>query len=282
MNKDSEQSDVDQPHLTAEEVVQILQFVASSKPILVGGQAISIWATMLGTDDEQLEALGPVTSVDVDFFHNKKAQKALVEGLEKGELRLPDGDDHTPSAAVVTGYIGEKKIVIDFMSAIKGVSDSSLYKNSMTIMDTEGTNPVSINLMGPLDCVKSRLANINELKRTSDHSIRQAMASLRILDLYLESELGFNTKPAVKTVTEILQQLEYVAVNQHIGKISHLEFGKELDLVAILQPRMSDERLDERWREKILRPILSRISEKILISESRTIQRKRIFEKKNK
>jgi hypothetical protein len=35
--------------------------------------------------------------------------------------------------------------------------------------------------MHPLDCVRSRLSNINVLARTDDHSERQAVASLMIL-----------------------------------------------------------------------------------------------------
>lgn len=247
-----------------------MEFVSKCRPIVVGGQSINIWATLLEGQDPELDALGPLTSEDVDFFHNKEAERALAEGLENGKIQIPSGDDYTPNAAVVTGRLGDRDVVVDFMSTVKGVSDDSLLKQSITFADAENPEAVSITLMHPLDCVRSRLANINSLKRTSKHSIRQAVASLKILECYIEDEFSRGDSGGHRRATRCLQEFEYVITGRHIGQISHIDFSDQLDLLGILTRRVDDERIDPRWREKILAGIIARVCRRISVHEART------------
>jgi hypothetical protein len=69
---------------------------------------------------------------------------------------VPTGDEHTPSAALVTGTLGRKRVVIDFMAQVKGVKDKSILENSITFADMDDPKSVSITLMHPMDCVRSR------------------------------------------------------------------------------------------------------------------------------
>ena len=264
-------SDFEQPHLTADELNHLLKFVSDCKPILIGGQAINIWATLLEGQDPELDDLGPLTSADVDFFRNKDAQKALMNGLQSGQLILPTGDDSTPNAAVVTGYIGDKKVVIDFMAAIKGVKDEALLKKSITIADSEDPNSVSITLMHPIDCLRSRLANINDLGRVSEHSINQAAASVRILDVYIENAIS--DSETTHQALDCLRELEYIITQRHIGKTSHLDFADRLDLQPLLTSRLDDDRLDSRWRTKTLDRIIDRVNIKLRKHDERVVRR---------
>lgn len=166
-----------EPHLTVEEVQTLLGFVQKHQPIIVGGQAINLWAELFHGVDAELDRLGALTSKDLDFYYNRAAEEALANSLVGGELKLPDGDNHTPNAAVVTGKLGERDIVVDFLAHIKGVEAKSLRANSITFADAANPENVSITLMHPLDCVRSRLSNINMLGRTNLHSVRQAVAS---------------------------------------------------------------------------------------------------------
>ena len=255
-------------HLSADEVRRLLEFVSKHTPIIVGGQSINIWATLLQGQDPELDALGPLTSKDVDFFHNKEAAKALADGLEDGKIQIPTGDDFTPNAAVVTGRLNGREVVIDFMSAVKGVKDQSLLKHSITFADQE--NPeISITLMHPLDCIRSRLANINDLKRTSEHALKQAQASLKIFECYLAYELSIDDIESRRRVTRSLQEFEYVITDRHIGRLSHVEFDKSLDLLEILTRYVEDTRLDIRWREKILTRIIARVNRKFDVQKAR-------------
>ncbi|MEI2302117.1 hypothetical protein [Ensifer sp. MJa1] len=265
--EDDEDAD---PHLTAEEVQTLLGFVQRFRPIIVGGQAINIWAELYHGMDEELDALGELTSKDLDFYHNRGAERALAESLENGLLEIPNGDNHTPNAAVVKGKLGGRDIVVDFLAQIKGVEDKSLLENSITFADAENPEAISITLMHPLDCVRSRLSNINMLGRRSDHSLRQAVASLLILDCYIDDQLSNpEDRPALKRALTALRELEYIIRGMHIGKPTEQEFGDQLSPVSILRKYREDERLDVRLREFQLQGILGRLEGKQDVSERR-------------
>jgi len=138
-------------HLTGEEVQTLLGFVQRFNPVIVGGQAVNIWAELYYGMDEELDGLGELTSKDLDFYHNREAERALADSLENGLLEIPSGDNHTPNAAVVTGKLGNRDIVVDFLAQIKGVEDKSLLENSITFADAENPEAISITLMHPLD-----------------------------------------------------------------------------------------------------------------------------------
>ncbi|MBB3355596.1 hypothetical protein FHT70_005559 [Rhizobium sp. BK049] len=264
-----------EPHLTAEEVQTLLGFVQRFNPVIVGGQAVNIWAELYHGMDEELDGLGELTSKDLDFYHNREAERALANSLEDGLLEIPSGDNHTPNAAVVKGKLGNREIVVDFLAQIKGVEGKSLLENSITFADAENPEGISVTLMHPLDCVRSRLSNINMLGRRSDHSLRQAVASLLILECYIEDQLSdLENKPAVKRALTALRELEFIVRELHIGKTTEREFGDQLRPVSILQKYREDERLDVRVREHQLQGILERLEAKQNVAGRR---RKRIM-----
>ncbi|CAN7750716.1 hypothetical protein [Rhizobium sp. LjRoot258] len=266
-----------EPHLTAEEVRTLLGFVQHCRPIIVGGQAVNIWAELYHGLDEELDRLGALTSKDLDFYHNRDAERILAASLENGLLEIPSGDNHTPNAAVVTGKLGDRSVVIDFLAQIKGVEDKSLLENSITFADVQDPSAISITLMHPLDCVRSRLSNINVLGRRSEQSIRQGVASLLILDCYIDDQLtNAEDKPAVRRAVNTLRDLEFVIREKHIGKPSEWDFGDTLRPISILEKYREDGRIDIRVRDNLIQHILERLDEKQAVAEKR---RERSFDR---
>ena len=76
-------------------------------------------------------------------------------------------DDHTPNAAVIVGTIGERTIKVDFMHSILGVDHRSIENNFITLSGKHQTTgkEIDILVLHPLDCLSSRLSNINDLRR---------------------------------------------------------------------------------------------------------------------
>lgn len=229
-----------------------------------------LWAELFHGRDAELDCLGALTSKDLDFYHNRAAEEALAKSLVGGEIKLPNGDDHTPNAAVVTGKLGNRDVVVDFLAQIKGVEDKSLLRNSITFADAADPDNVSITLMHPLDCVRSRLSNINVLGRTDDHSVRQGVASLMILDCFIDHQLGdCEDEAGPKRALDALRELEFIIRDKHIGKTTEQTFGSQLDPTAILSKYRADERLDSRVREHTIQGILDRLSQKTAVVEHR-------------
>jgi len=189
---------------------------------VVGGQAVNLWAAHYVEAYPALKAYAPFTSKDIDFFNNPEAAEHLADAID-GDLYLPEYDDATPSAALVVGSLKECRIAVDFMRAVAGVDDDAIKTRFITLVGSSPVNgvPVSIRVMHPLDCVRSRLANINELKRIQELPVRQAKVSIQILQHFIAEMLGQRSREAIKHAQDTLHELEYVIRDGHKGRISH-------------------------------------------------------------
>ena len=186
-----------------------------------------------------------MTSEDVDFYASREAAKAFAAKLGSAKIYIPQIDDHTPNAAVVVGLLGAREIKVDFMHSILGVDAKSIENNFITLTGprTHGEGEIEILLLHPLDCLRSRLSNINDLKRNDLHSLSSAKAAVLVLDAFINNllEVGWS-----KEAQCTLRDLYFVIHHSCLGKIANLEFG--LDPTWILEKYIKDERLDERWR----------------------------------
>lgn len=247
-------------HLDYVEVQRLLSFVKSHNPVIIGGQSINIYAFMYEGANPELDRLGPLTSKDVDFYENDAAAATLAESLEGGKLDRPKPDEFTPEAAKVTGVLGTKPVQVDFMRSIKGVKAEKVPERALRVIDPQEPDTVLI-LMHPVDCLRSRLANINDLHRTDENTLKQAEASVHILDLFISQELA-DADGGAKRVTRVAQELEYILTDMHYGKTSHHDFGERIQPLEILRKLSNEDRLDERWRTMTLAGIISRCEQK--------------------
>ncbi len=247
-------------HLRPDEVLQIVDFMAGCDPIIVGGQSVNIWARYYAARDPSLEDLGPFTSKDVDFFRNRQAAQQLAARLESGTVLLPTPTDMgTPNAAVVLGELNGRRVVVDFMASVLGVDDDSITDNFVAIEGRWNGATINLLVMHPLDCVRSRLANINTLRRFDDHSVRQAALSLRVLEHYLGDVLAAGN---FRSAQRILKDLQFVVRDQHLGRPSHRRFGAELNILDLIERFVSHPGLDQRWRELVLQRAVERLRSK--------------------
>ncbi len=184
----------------------------------------------------------------------------MAAGLEDGAILLPSASDlGTPNAALVVGNLNGRRLQIDFMDRVLGVDDSSIEENFVAIEGVMAGKDVALFLMHPLDCVRSRLANVNVLHRHDDHSVRQAAASIVVLGHFIDDLLqAGNTKAPQR----ILKDLQFVVRDCHLGKASHVKFGDRLDPIAPMERYVDEPRLHERWRGLILSTAIARLREK--------------------
>lgn len=246
-------------HLTAEEVGRILEIVQSTDAIVVGGQSVNLWAQHYAGRRAGFPDNGPYTSKDVDFFRNARAAVALADALG-GTLMLPKPEDATPNAAVVIGMLADRKIEVDFMTLVLGVDEKSITTKYVTLggMNAVTGSTFKVLLLHPLDCLRSRFANINTLHREDELSLRQAQTAIAIvkhfIDDLLEMELTGEAQRA-------LRDLCYVTRDGFIR--GDVAFRHDIDPLPVLRAFLEDPRLDERWRTRYLAKAVARL-EKII------------------
>ena len=185
---------------------------------------MAIWARHYAGYNEEIPKIYSMSSEDVDFYATRKAAEEFAAKLSNSKLYIPDLDDHGPNSAKVEGFIGDREIKVDFLHSIKGVDHASLKKNVITLTGTRSDTgqPLNIQLLHPIDCFRSRLSNINDLKRKDVHSITTARAAILVLDAIIND---FLDRGWTKEAQETLQTLRFVALTKCYGTIAHLEFG---------------------------------------------------------
>jgi hypothetical protein len=145
-------------------LARVLELVQNANAVVVGGQSLAIWSRHYVEKWPHIADVYSMSSEDVDFYGDRKAAESFASKLETAKIYIPGPDDYTPHAAVIVGTIGKRTITIDFMHSILGVDNHSIENNFITLSGTHRKTGAIIDILvlHPLDCLRSRLSNINE------------------------------------------------------------------------------------------------------------------------
>lgn len=160
--------------------MSILNAAESINGVVVGGQALNIWADVLLTP-EDYELLGPFTSKDIDFWGTQTAAEELAQTLN-GKVLLPPKWGSSPSEAAVVIDFGGESHQIDFLHNVCGLVTKELLKRAQEIE----YNGLTVTILHPIDVLKSREAGVRVLRRTDPGAVRQLRASPIIATRFIE------------------------------------------------------------------------------------------------
>lgn len=217
---------------------------------------MNLWAEFYSAADE-LHAYRPYTSKDIDYFGQREAAQKLAEALG-GKVLVPNVDDQTPETAVVEATVNGTLIRIDFLGHVLGVRPKELTAgvSEIIVPYENGGNggQVAIPVMNPLHCLQSRIANLNILKRPDDTARRQAAAAPIVLREYISHALDDGDH---REATRTLQGLFRFLSRDPSGRQAHRL--AERDPLDVLKIFAEDDRIDIRYRTKILKRAVARI-----------------------
>lgn len=150
--------------------------------ILVGGQALEIWGVVLDVLAPNGEQF-PLTS-DTDWLGGKRDAQWLCDQLGPDvELHYAADFDSTPSSAYA--YLKRpdgRVLLMDFLRAIVGPSNSEVERLAVSIQ----VNGIRLNVLHPLLCLESRMANIAVIPAKRDgNGVMQAQWAIQIAKAYL-------------------------------------------------------------------------------------------------
>lgn len=199
--------------------------------IVVGGQALSLWAREYLLDEMTGEEVQFTTSDDLDFIgRNHTAADFCGEVLEVA-FRKATQNDVTPNLAVAEiVWDNGTKLVVDILEGVAGVSTKEIYKylESVTI------DKVTIAVIDPISCLKSRLYNLYApwCRDPERERVRTNLA-IRASRYYLLEVLEQDGYQGVRFQ---LKRLYNLAISR-LGKRAYCEYG-----VDVLQafPKLED------------------------------------------
>jgi hypothetical protein len=258
-------NDAERPAFGALEVIEITsKFEADDDAFIIGGQATNFWAWLYQEKEPDLKLKGPFTSEDVDYFGTQDVARNLANALD-GKLLLPDRDNHTPNTAQIETTINGKPLKIDFLRSVLGVQDRELQRGGVSILEITAEldgkpTQVRIKVMHPVVCLKSRIVNmLHPATRRTDRIARtQAEAAIVIVQRFISDALDDpdGWKDAQSCFREIFR---YLRSDEYV-KVADAKIG--VDPLKVLRAFADDERIDQRYRNRTLKPMITKIEER--------------------
>ncbi len=142
-------------------ILRRLERIAGSV-VLVGGQAVNVWAEIYAPRVPAIDREAPFTSKDIDFCGDVRAVRICADRLG-GTSRTASMDDHTPNTGVVT-FIDDLGVrrTIDFLDAPLGLRAEEVRRLAIPaeILDAAGkpAGPPFL-IMHPVQVMESRVHN---------------------------------------------------------------------------------------------------------------------------
>ncbi len=191
-------------------LVKRLLGAADENEVLVGGQALSVWIVKYGL---QLPADLPVITRDTDFLTQSAAATASVEKF----ARAINGTASFPRRLDLTALVGQVELAVSDASYINvnvvfkviGLDPAKVLERAVRV---ELTGATTFLVMHPLDLLKSRLANLHELReKQNDKGAAQLRLAIDVARAYLlehasrypPAETGAGRSPIQTLVSEI-------------------------------------------------------------------------------
>jgi len=258
-NLSLEKTDLNERHLTEGELAVLLDYLRQADTVIVGGQSLALWARYYLRRMPQIARAYSMSSEDLDLYGPPTAADVLAENLIDAKVYKPDFGDASPNTATVTGKLGRKTIQVDFLKDILGVDHRSISNNAVTLQSAPEGNgrTLQIKLLHPLDCLRSRFSNINDLKRSDPHSVSSARASVLVVQAFVDELLEQNQ---TRKALAVLSALHFVIRDGHLGKRTDIDH--RLDPISVLLNFRLDPRLDSRWRKNQLASSIRRLHQK--------------------
>lgn len=178
--------------------------------ILVGGQAIEVW----GHYFDILPPTGnqePLTE-DIDWYGGKKDAIwlcGLLGGKSNTELLL--AKDFDPSLSTALAYLKRpdgRILMMDFLRGMIGLSTEQITQYAVQVVASD----VKLNVLHPLFCLESRLANLEKLPhKRNTNGVMQAQWTIEIAEAYLlrMRASGASDKEMLKACTQIAESAEF-------------------------------------------------------------------------
>ncbi|MEN9842099.1 MAG: hypothetical protein RL376_1899 [Verrucomicrobiota bacterium] len=150
-------------------------------PLIVGGQAVNLWAEIYASQSPTLEVYAPFTSADADIY----GTRALAETLAKRngwECHFTN-DPHSAAVAILVKPTrnNEPTLTIEVLNEINGLTENDL--NMSTMIELE--NGAHYRTPSPLVLFKAKLYNLVSLANMDrPQDIRHARMLMQIIPLY--------------------------------------------------------------------------------------------------
>ncbi len=131
--------------------------------VLVGGQAVNVWACHYDRNDPSWRELRPYTSRDLDF-HGGLAEAQLAMRVLGAEGTLNTNLDPSPNAGVLKVALDDgREVLIDVLTGVYGVSAAEVERTAVDWSGSGALAGLTLRVIHPLLLLESKAAALRGL-----------------------------------------------------------------------------------------------------------------------
>ncbi|MGG6268178.1 hypothetical protein ACQ4M3_33245 [Leptolyngbya sp. AN03gr2] len=212
--------------LTPDALKTVLQQLqqAEINLVIVGGQAINLWAMQYYQPTSEWDELQPFASMDLDLFGGRLEAVQCSEVLS-GTLTLAKNFDPSPNAGVVMLNWQDRPFRINVLSSVYGLNDTEIVNTALPFLGTDALSGVQLKVLHPLLCLESKLKCLRGLDQTARQDEKHVRLAVLILRAFLTSQL------ASQPTRSLLNAIERIADNiwTDAGLNAWYQYGIEIE-----------------------------------------------------
>lgn len=131
------------------ELTPVLQALSQTDGVIIGGQAVNLWAEHYQTESPPWADLRPYTSFDLDVLGSRTDLLKCSQTLN-AEVFFPDPSENTVNSGKIVTQINGSELEIDFLHSPNGLSPAEVTELARRILFERdiAQNPASSPLPG--------------------------------------------------------------------------------------------------------------------------------------
>jgi hypothetical protein len=243
---EEQQSKAELPPLKIAETERIIarleQVIRDRRVVLVGGQAVAIWASKL--EDRIADALvEAVASRDIDLLGSSSDLRQSATLLD-ARVRVATFEDRTPltGVAIFLDSDGHERR-LDVMASIYGMNSEDIRQTAIEAeLLVDENRQVKVWVMHPERCMESRVHNSVLSNKQTDLAWRQVRASTLCARAFSQLLLDERGESAVRDVLKLNERIFRFAQE---GRSSKLASDRGIETFEAV---LDDDRLPETFR----------------------------------
>lgn len=189
---------------TPEDLISLFQAINREELdlILVGGQAINIWASYYAIRIPELIEYLPFSSADLDFYGGK-VEAIACQRILGGTIVLNRDFDPSPNTGVLVVPTASQPLRVDFLSSVFGIGDIELAQSAIVFEGQERLAGVKVKILNPMLCLEGKLKAAIGLPQEGRQDLKHLQMSLLFVKEYIRDTIERDVRQGLKLIERV-------------------------------------------------------------------------------
>ena len=165
--------------------------------LLVGGQAVNLWALYFG---DVTEDLAPFVSAGADVLGNRQTLEALGKVAKIKPQFFPLKPPSNEIGVVTIPGPDGNVLLVEVLKTVHGISETEL--RTPAYLFQLGKAKTQVLVPGPIALLQAKIANAHDLNQTGRQDLKHVRILIRVLPRYLQQLLDTVAKDPTAQLTE--------------------------------------------------------------------------------